>query len=87
MRIKIIFIALLFLLFAILAAQNTISTELKFFLWAINTPLIVMLVVIFILGLVIGLISSNMYERKMKKGEIEGKSVITDTPQNKHSDG
>ena len=80
MRTKIIFIALLFLLFAILAAQNTISTELKFFLWSINTPLIVMIVVIFILGLVIGLISSNMYERKMKKVEIKEKSKNTDMP-------
>ena len=86
MRIKIIFVALLFLLFAILAAQNTISTELKFFFWAINTPLIVMIVVIFILGLVIGLISSNMYERKMKRGEIKEKSLITDMPKDKKND-
>jgi uncharacterized integral membrane protein len=87
MRTKIIFIALLFLLFAILAAQNTISTELKFFLWAINTPLIVMLVVIFILGLVIGLISSNMYERKMKKNENKAKSKIIETPKEGQNDG
>ncbi len=78
MRIKIIFIALLFLLFAILAAQNTISTELKFFFWAINTPLIVMIVVVFILGLVIGLISSGMYDRKIKKTEPDLKSDIAD---------
>jgi len=87
MRIKIIFIALLFLLFAILAAQNTISTELKFFFWAINTPLIVMIVVIFIIGLVIGLISSNMYERKMKRGEIKEKSLITDKPKDEQNGG
>lgn len=87
MRTKIIFIALLFLLFAILAAQNTISTELKFFLWSINTPLIVMIVVIFILGLVIGLISSNMYERKMKKVEIKEKSKNTDMPKEELNDG
>jgi uncharacterized integral membrane protein len=85
MRIKIIFIALLFLLFAILAVQNTTSTELKFFFWAINTPLIVMIVVIFILGLVIGLISSNMYERRMKKAEIKEKTDITEK-KNKSSD-
>lgn len=76
MKIKIIFIALLFLLFAILAAQNTISTELKFFFWAINTPLIVMIVVVFILGLVIGLIASGMYDRKIKKTEHDSKSDI-----------
>jgi len=86
MRTKIIFIALLFLLFAILAAQNTISTELKFFFWAINTPLIVMIVVIFILGLVIGLISSNMYERKMKKSENKAKLEISDTPKEGQND-
>ena len=76
MKIKIIFIALLFRLFAILAAQNTISTELKFFFWAINTPLIVMIVVVFILGLVIGLIASGMYDRKIKKTEPDSKSDI-----------
>lgn len=67
MRAKIIFIALLFLLFAILAAQNTVSTKITFFLWPIEAPLIVMIVVVFILGLVIGLVSSGLYERKMKK--------------------
>jgi uncharacterized integral membrane protein len=86
MRTKVIFIALLFLLFAILAVQNTISTELKFFFWAINTPLIVMIVVIFILGLVIGLISSNMYERKMKKSENKVKLKITDVPKEGQND-
>jgi uncharacterized integral membrane protein len=74
MRAKIIFIALLFLLFAILAAQNTTSTKLNFFLWPIEAPLIVMIVVVFILGLVIGLIASGMYERKVKK--IESKSNL-----------
>ena len=82
MRTKIIFIALLFLLFAILAVQNTVSTELKFFLWSINTPLIVMIVVIFILGLVIGLISSGMYERKAKKNESSSKYDIADKSTN-----
>ena len=86
MRTKVIFIALLFLLFAILAVQNTISTELKFFFWAINTPLIVMIVVVFILGLVIGLISSNMYERKMKKSENKAKLKITDAPKEGQND-
>ena len=86
MRTKIIFIALLFLLFAILAVQNTISTELKFFFWAINIPLIVMIVVIFILGLVIGLISSNMYERKMKKSENKAKLKISDAPKEGQND-
>jgi uncharacterized integral membrane protein len=87
MRTKIIFIALLFLLFAILAAQNTISTELKFFFWAVTTPLIVMIVIIFILGLVIGLISSNMYERKMKKTDNKAKLKITDTLRKGQNDG
>ena len=87
MRTKIVFIALLFLLFAILAAQNTISTELKFFFWAIDTPLIVMIVVVFILGLVIGLISSNMYERKMKKAEIKEKSQNKEILKNKPIEG
>jgi uncharacterized integral membrane protein len=71
MRIKIIVISLLFLLFAIIAAQNTIATELKFVFWSIEAPLIVMIVVIFILGLVIGLIFSSNYERKKKKEELE----------------
>ena len=83
MRTKIIFVALLFLLFAILAAQNTISIELMFFFWSIKTPLIVMVVVVFILGLVIGLISSNIYERKMKRSEIEQKSTNLDATSKK----
>ena len=86
MRTKIIFIALLFLLFAILAVQNTISTEAKFFFWAIQTPLIVMIVVVFILGLVIGLISSNVYERRMKKEENIGKVESTPKLEDKSKD-
>ena len=69
MRMKIIFISILFLLVAIIASQNTITNELKFLLWSVQAPLIVMIVVIFILGLVIGLIFSSNYERKKKKQE------------------
>ena len=69
MRIKIIVISILFLLVAIIASQNTITTELKFLLWSVQAPLIVMIVVIFVLGLVIGLIFSSNYERKKKKQE------------------
>jgi uncharacterized integral membrane protein len=69
MRLKIIVISILFLLVAIIASQNTITTELKFLFWSVQAPLIVMIVVIFILGLVIGLISSSNYERKKKKKE------------------
>jgi len=70
MRLKIIIISFLFLLFAIIAVQNTIATELRFIFWSIEAPLIVMIVVIFILGLVIGLIFSSNYERKKKKEEL-----------------
>ena len=70
MRVKIIILSFLFLLFAIIAAQNTIATELKFIFWSIQAPLIVMIVVIFILGLVIGLIFTSNYERMKKKEEL-----------------
>lgn len=70
MRIKIIVISFLFLLFAIIAVQNTIATQLKFIFWSIEAPLIVMIVVVFILGLVIGLVFSSNYERKKKKEEL-----------------
>jgi len=70
MRIKIVIISLLFLLFAIIAAQNTIATELRFVFWSLQAPLIVMIVVVFILGLVIGLVFSSNYERKKKKEEL-----------------
>jgi uncharacterized integral membrane protein len=69
MRLKIIVISILFLLVAIIASQNTIETKLIFLFWSIQAPLIVMIVVIFILGLVIGLIFSSNYERKKKKEE------------------
>jgi len=69
MRLKIISLSVLFLIFAIIATQNTTTTELKFLFWSVQAPLIVMIVVIFILGLVIGLIFSSNYERKKKKEE------------------
>jgi len=71
MRIKIIAISVLFLIFAIIAAQNTITTQLKFLFWSLEAPLIVMIVVIFILGLVIGLVFSSNYERKKKREEVD----------------
>jgi uncharacterized integral membrane protein len=87
MRLKIIIISFLFLLFAVIATQNTITTELKFLFWSVQAPLIVMIVVIFILGLVIGLIFSSNYERKKKKEEAgiqkkkEEKNNISDKTQ------
>ena len=76
MRLKIVIISILFLVVAIIASQNTITTELKFFFWSVQAPLIVMILVIFILGLVIGLISSSNYERikKRKEAEIQKKT-------------
>jgi uncharacterized integral membrane protein len=89
MRIKPIIIAILFLLFAIIASQNTVTIELKFLVWFVQAPLIVMIVVIFIIGLVIGLIFSSNYERKKKKEEAgnqkkkEEKNNISDKTQMK----
>jgi uncharacterized integral membrane protein len=85
MRLKIIVISILFLLVAIIASQNTIETKLIFLFWSIQAPLIVMIVVIFILGLVIGLIFSSNYERKKKKQElgIQKKTEEKDIPSGK----
>ena len=87
MRLKIIVISVLFLLFAIIAVQNTRPTELKFFFTSVWVPLIVMIVVILILGLVIGLVFSSNYERKKKKQEsviqkktAEKDNISTNTP-------
>jgi len=66
MRTKLIVISILFLLFAILAAQNTITTELKIFFWNLPVPLIVLIVVVFIIGLVIGIITCSVCERRKK---------------------
>ena len=66
MRTKLIVISILFMLFAILAAQNTIITELKIFFWNLPVPLIVLIVVVFIIGLVIGIITCSVYERRKK---------------------
>ena len=73
MRTKLIVISILFLLFAILAVQNTTSTELKIFFWNLSVPLIVLIVVIFIIGLVIGIITCSAYERRQKK-ELENEN-------------
>jgi len=87
MRLKIIVISILFLLVAIIASQNTIETKLNFLFWSVQAPLIVMIVVIFILGLVIGLVFSSNYERKKKKQEsviqkktAEKDNISTNTP-------
>ena len=83
MRAKIIIMSILFLLFAIIASQNTITTSLNFLFWSIQAPLIVMIVVIFLLGLVIGLIASSNYERRKKKEEVDfqkKKEEKTDKP-------
>ena len=69
MRLKLIIVSILFLLFAIIATQNTVTTEIKFLLWSVQAPLIVMVVVVFILGLVIGLVFCSYYERQRKKEE------------------
>ncbi len=75
MRTKLIVISILFLLFAILAVQNTITTDLKIFFWNLQIPLIVLIVVVFIIGLVIGIITCSVYERREKKElEIENQS-------------
>jgi len=78
MRAKLIIISILFLLFAILASQNTVTTELKFFFWSVQVPLIVMVVVVFILGLVIGMVFASIYERKKK---MKGTAIVTDKPE------
>jgi len=75
MRTKLIVISILFLLFAILAVQNTTTTELKIFFWNLSVPLIVLIVVIFIIGLVIGIITCSVYERRKKK-ELENENHI-----------
>jgi uncharacterized integral membrane protein len=69
MRLKLIIAAILFLIFAIIASQNTITTELEFLFWSVRAPLIVMITVIFILGLVTGIIFCGSYEKKKRKEE------------------
>ena len=73
MRVKLIVMSILLVLFAIIASQNTVTTALKFLFWSVEAPLIVMIVVIFLLGLVIGLIACSNYERKKKKEEADFK--------------
>jgi uncharacterized integral membrane protein len=75
MRAKLIITAILFLLFAILASQNTATTQLNYFFWNISAPLIVMIVVIFILGLVIGIFVCSSYERRKNKEEKNDSSL------------
>ena len=69
MRFKLIIIAILFLIFAIIASQNTITTQLVFLFWSVEAPLIVMITVIFILGLITGIIFCGTYEKKKRKEE------------------
>ncbi|MDX1372684.1 MAG: LapA family protein [Nitrososphaeraceae archaeon] len=64
MRTKLIIISILFLLFAIIAVQNTIPTNINFFFWSVEVPLIVLIGVLFLIALVIGIVVGSVYERK-----------------------
>ena len=69
MRAKILIFSILFLLFAIVAVQNTATADINLIFWKIQWPLIVLIMVIFLVGLVMGLIVSSLYERKKKKAD------------------
>ena len=71
MRTKLIITSILFLLFAILASQNTVTTQLCIFFWNIQAPVIVLIVVVFIIGLVIGIIICSVYDRRKVREEKE----------------
>ena len=79
MRLKLIIVAGLFLIFAIIASQNTITTELVFLFWSVQAPLIVMIIVSFILGLVTGIVFCGSYEKKKKKEEKDFQKKIEKT--------
>ncbi len=69
MRARILIFSILLLLFAIVAVQNTAVSDINLILWKIQWPLIVLIMVIFLVGLVMGLMVSSLYERKKKKAE------------------
>jgi uncharacterized integral membrane protein len=69
MRVKTLIFSILFLLFAIVAVQNTAVADINLIFWKIQWPLIVLIMVIFLVGLVMGLMVSSLYERKKKKAE------------------
>ena len=75
MRLKLIIVAILFLIFAIIAAQNTITTELGFLFWSVQAPLIVMITVIFILGLITGIVFCGSYEKKKRQESSNSKKT------------
>jgi len=79
MRLKLIIVAGLFLIFAIIASQNTITTELVFLFWSVQAPLIVMITIIFILGLVTGIVFCGSYEKKKKQEEKDFQKKIEKT--------
>jgi uncharacterized integral membrane protein len=70
MRIKLIIVAILFLIFAIIASQNTIAAQLVFLFWSVEAPLIVMITIVFVLGLITGIVFCGTYERKKRKEEV-----------------
>ena len=69
MRARILIFSILLLLFAIVAVQNTAVADINLIFWKIQWPLIVLIMVIFLVGLVMGLMVSSLYERKKKKAE------------------
>ncbi len=69
MRLKVVIFSVLLLLFAILAVLNTADAEVNLIFRSIQLPLIILIMVIFLIGLAIGLMVCSLYERKKKKEE------------------
>ena len=67
MRVKLIFVVLILLFFLIIILQNAQTVTLSVLLWTVSLPFIVMVIVVFIIGVVTGMIISSLsYHRKTK---------------------
>ena len=66
MRARILLFSVLPLLFTIVAVQNTAEIDVSLVFWDIKLPLIVLIMVIFLVGLVMGLLVSSLFERKKR---------------------
>ncbi|GAB4289561.1 MAG: hypothetical protein Kow0098_07620 [Ignavibacteriaceae bacterium] len=78
MNLKIITLLILILLFTIFVSQNTESVPISFLAWQWELPKIILITVTGLLGVVIGLITSNLLAKKEKKVSENNNSPASD---------
>ena len=66
-KTKIVLIIVLLILAAVIILQNNILVHLKLLFWDFQTSLIILLLLVFLIGVIIGYIIPKLFSRKKAK--------------------